>query len=147
MPCTQKTGDPNLDDPTSRQNLEDAYASSPDDPSNPGLKDEVAGYCNTDGCSEHVGDVTGSSPGDRPAYATLEYHTHPSAGKSDPNDPEHPYDESPSPRDMRNARSPGREGLDSYVIGPRSIYRMSPDGNHTKLTCFWRWTNVAGCQP
>jgi RHS repeat-associated protein len=148
-PCNMNTGDPNLDNPTIRQNLEDKYKSSPDDKAHPGYKDETAGYCTKASCTGHSeNSIEHSRPGTRPSGAVLEYHTHPNVGMADPDNSGLVYLDGPSDPDLANARSPNRRGLSSYIVTPQSLYRLTPNGQGgTTSVCFQRWTNSSGgCQ-
>ncbi len=147
MPCNMKTGDKNLDDPTIRQNLEDAANSAPADPQHPGYRDEVAGYCGTADCSVNPGDVNVSEPGNMRTGDVLEYHTHLNAGLPSliPGQKNYIYVEDPSGQDKRSA---AKRPVPSYVVGPNSIWRNTPDGKGGVTSkCFQRWSNSSsGCQ-
>jgi RHS repeat-associated protein len=148
VPCKMDTGDKNLDNPAIRQNLEDSVNSAPADAANPGYVDEIAGYCGTSNCSSNPGDVNTASPGNMRPGDALEYHTHMNAGKPAliPGKPGYVYVARPSKQDSTSA---GTRSVPSYVIGPKTIYRNSPNGKGgVTTTCFERWSNSApACPP
>jgi len=150
-PCNLNTGDPNIDDPTIRQSLEDGYKGAPNDSTYPGYKVEVGGFCTASACTSNAGDLVSAPQGRRPAGAKLQYHTHPNSNMQDPrqSNPNIVFDDNPSPADKRNANYPSRAGLSSYIVTPHSIHRLTPDGQGgVTITCFQRWNNsTAGCQP
>ena len=146
-PCNMTTGDPNLDEAATRQGMEDAFKSAPEDAKYAGYTDEVSGFCTANSCTTTPGTIYGASEGNRPAGAKLQFHTHGNVGKDDPNNSTQAFSDHPSPKDKKNARSPTRRGLSSYIVSGNSIYRLTPDGKGgTSVTCFQRWNNsTAGC--
>lgn len=145
------TGDPHLDDPVTRQGLEDSFKSAPNDAEYPHLQDEVTGWCTSSGCSAGTShSLTHADQLPRPPGAKLQYHTHQNTDKALPNDPSRVYADGPSQADKRNARDPSRHGVSSYIVTPFSLYRMTPDGKGgTTVDCFARWTTQSrpACVP
>jgi hypothetical protein len=145
-PCNLNTGDPNLDDPEARQQLENGYKAAPPDPNNAGYVKEIGGWCNgaTKTCTQNVGTVDRVSLGSKPKGSTHAYHTHGNAGKprigGAPGDN---YEAYPSDQDVVNQTSRKEP---SYIIGPNTIYRTERAGkNQVKWACFNRWNNVSAC--
>jgi len=150
-PCNKRTGDKHLDDDYMRQQLEDAYKEAPNSAEYPGYQNEVAGWCIVDACSLSAGNLVSSSAGARPAGALLQYHTHNSAGRDDPRPGRRDFYflDAPSGADRRNASSPQRRGVSSYIISGQSIYRLRIDKSGAlQTTCYQRWSNsTSGCSP
>lgn len=138
-----------MDDPTTRQNLEDAYKSAPESPRYPGYTQEVGGRCTATLCTNHSDDIASADIGPLMEGHVLNYHTHGNTGKTDPRPgaaPNDPFVDQPSPPDRTNASHPSRGGLPSYIITPNSIYRLTPGANGASVACFQRWNNsTAGC--
>ena len=151
-PCNVHTGDPHIDDPVIRQELEDAYKSAPASPQHPGYRQEVGGRCATTVCTRHSDDITSAPIGPQMGGDVLNYHTHPNSGMPDPRPgaaPNDPFVDGPSPADERNVDHPSRGGRSTYILTPNSIYRLTPGGSQGPvIDCFQRWNNSStGCQP
>ena len=150
-PCNMATGDPNLDNPVTRQGLEDGFKNAPADSAYPHLRDEVTGWCTKTGCSSGTSyQLTYADQLPRPQGAVLQYHTHQNSDQAVPGSPTRAYADTPSKRDLGNARHPSRAGVSSYIVTPFSLYRLTPNsGGGTTVACFPRWTTQRrpACQP
>jgi hypothetical protein len=147
-PCYMMTGDPVLDNPVTRQPLEDALNSGLSNAQYPQLQNEVGGWCTSSGCDiVRTGSFSSATSGPRPTGAVAQFHTHPNVDKVDPRQPSRAFADVPSPRDISNARLPIRSGVNSYLITPYSLYRLSPDGSGgTNVSC-WPRLDTKGSRP
>jgi len=144
-PCNLETGDPNLDNVATRQPLESAVKSSPEDPANPGHQKEVGGWCSTGSCSRRVGDTFSVAIGPMPAGSKLAYHNHPNEGKPLPGEDAklaaageaHRVFRGLSSEDRTNA---GGRSVPTYIFAPSTITRLTPTGNGgVDEKVFQRW--------
>jgi RHS repeat-associated protein len=150
-PCDMSTGDPNLDDPETRNVMEQGYKTAPKDKL--GYSIEQGGVCYEDGvCNpgtnatrEHI-DV--SIDGMRPVR--FDWHTHGNEGRRRPSGiPGDMYMPGPSESDLADAemvyknpvlRALGNASFPTYIVAPNHIYRITPGPNRNAVvTTFNRW--------
>lgn len=150
-PCDMSTGDPNLDDPASRNVMERGCKNARTD--RQGYRIEQGGVCYKDGqCvsgrnanRENIDIVI---DGERPVQ--FDWHTHPNEERPRPSGiPGDMYTDGPSGPDISDAEmvygNPvlgpfGNDAFPSYIIGANKIYRLTPDENRkATVTTFNRW--------
>jgi len=132
--CNNKTGDRNLDDPDTRQKMEDAYNDAPKD--GQGYAREQGGACNSHGWCSYA---TGSRESVNILYPSngfgigivMDWHTHGIEGRGRPGSSSDIYGWGPSQRDSIGARGDYARGAThpSYIIGASQIWRLTPNGS------------------
>jgi len=132
--CNNKTGDRNLDDPDTRQKMEDAYNDAPKD--GQGYAREQGGACNSHGWCSYA---TGSRESVNILYPSngfgigivMDWHTHGNEGRGRPGSSSDIYGWGPSQRDSIGARGDYARGAThpSYIIGASQIWRLTPNGS------------------
>ena len=144
-PCNMETGDPILDTPESRQELENSFKQAPLDEI--GYHKELGGSCTAElACQYAEGTRDGVSiPVTR--ETAFDFHAHPNAGRPIPDGkPGAVYPAGPSEdKDIASAFALMSVGFHhpSYVVAPNTIYRLTPAANGVDLllTSFPRWKN------
>ena len=127
--CNHSTGDKNLDDPDTRQRMEDSYNEATTD--NSGYKNEHGGACNTAGhCLLSTGDreeVFIRYPND--GEVAYDWHSHGNEGRPRPGASGEIYGYGASSKDRRAVRDDYKQGRrhPSYIVGAEYIYVLTPN--------------------
>lgn len=150
-PCNMKTGDPNLDNPQTRNRMERSFKTMKKDKE--GYYIEKGGVCYDNGtCKEGTNATREYIRLSVNVHTSFDWHTHGNVGRPRPN-PDHPddkYTEGPSEPDLQTTaqaysilrRFVPSFDAPSYILDGQYIYRLTPGGSpdDLTLTTFKRWT-------
>ena len=141
--CNMHTGDRNLDNPESRDRMEDSYDKAPTDSG--GYRVEQGGSCSDTGACEEGSQATRDHIRIRvDKHTKYDWHTHGNVGKAKETGTifQDMYVRGPSEDDISGAGLAFQVGFKSpsYIIDDSFIYRLTAGkNNEVKIDFFQRW--------